>query len=559
MTGAQAIMESLVQAGVTVIFGYPGGAIMPAYDALFDYKDKIKHVLVRHEQAAAHAAEGYARITGEPGVCIATSGPGATNLVTGIADAMMDSVPIVCITGQVASSVIGSDAFQEADVIGITAPITKWSYQVSDAREIPKIIAKAFHIARSGRPGPVLIDITKDAQFGMMEFAYPEKIETPSYRPNYQPHTKQVELAAELLNKAERPLLLVGHGVFIAKAEDALRKLVEKGGFPAAFTLHGLSILPAKHPLNVGFLGMHGNYGPNILSNKADVILAVGMRFDDRVTGKLDGYLKNAKIIHIDIDPAEVNKNVSVDIPIVADARLALEALEKQIEKKSHEAWIEEFRACDKIEFEKVIRHEIHPEQGKIKMAEAVRTLSDLTNGEAVIVADVGQHQMIAARYYQYNKKNSYISSGGMGTMGFSLPAAMGVKFAAPEREVVSISGDGGFQMNIQEMATLYQENLPVKMVILNNTFLGMVRQWQQLFFEKRYSMTNMVNPDFVQVAKGFRIPGEKVEKREDLAGAYERMLAAKGPYLLEIIVENEDNVFPMVPSGASVDEVRLE
>src|SRR3989344_961856 len=559
LTGSQAVMESLLKENVKVIFGYPGGAIMPVYDALYDYMDRIIHVLVRHEQGAAHAAEGYGRITGEPGVCLATSGPGATNLVTGIADAMMDSVPIVCITGQVASHLVGSDAFQEADVMGITAPITKWNYQITDANEIPEVFSKAFHIAKTGRPGPVLIDITKDAQFATFDFSYPKEVKMESYQPTTHPHPKQIELAAELLNKAERPYILAGHGVIIAKAEKDLIRLAEKGGIPVAQTLHGVSIFPTAHPLHVGFLGMHGNYGPNILSNKADVVLAVGMRFDDRVTGRLKDYLPEAKIIHIDIDPAELNKNVKAEIPIVADAKLAIQALEKAMKKNSHKEWVHEFRKCYKIEEKKVIENECSPKKGKIKMGEAIVKINELTRGEAIIVADVGQHQMMAARYTKYTKPNSFITSGGMGTMGFALPAAMGAKFAAPNREVICITGDGGVQMNIQELATLAQESLPVKIVILNNNYLGMVRQWQELFFKKRYSMTKMTNPDFVAVAKGFYLNAEKVEKRAELTGALKRMLKSKKPYLLDIKVEKEQNVFPMIATGASVEEVRLE
>jgi len=573
LTGSQAVMESLLKENVKVIFGYPGGAIMPVYDALYDYMDRIIHVLVRHEQGAAHAAEGYGRITGEPGVCLATSGPGATNLVTGIADAMMDSVPIVCITGQVASHLVGSDAFQEADVMGITAPITKWNYQITDANEIPEVFSKAFHIAKTGRPGPVLIDITKDAQFATFDFSYPKEVKMESYQPTTHPHPKQIELAAELLNKAERPYILAGHGVIIAKAEKDLIRLAEKGGIPVAQTLHGVSIFPTAHPLHVGFLGMHGNYGPNILSNKADVVLAVGMRFDDRVTGRLKDYLPDAKIIHIDIDPAELNKNVQVEIPIVADAKNAIQALNKEIKKRSHSAWIKEFQKCYQLEEKKVIQNECDPKKGKIKMGEAIYKLNELTKGEAIIVADVGQHQMMAARYAKFVKPNSFITSGGMGTMGFALPAAMGAKYAllhppngqvsdgkaSLDREVICITGDGGVQMNIQELATLAQENLPVKIVILNNDFLGMVRQWQELFFKKRYSMTKIKNPDFVTVAKGFYLQAEKVEKREELMGALKRMLKSKGPYLLDIKVEKEQNVFPMIATGASVDEVRLE
>lgn len=559
LTGSQAVMESLLHEKVEVIFGYPGGAIMPIYDALYDYMDRIKHVLVRHEQGAAHAAEGYGRITGEPGVCMATSGPGATNLVTGIADAMMDSIPMVCITGQVASHLVGSDAFQEADVMGITAPITKWNYQIIDPKEIPEIMAKAFHIAKTGRPGPVLIDITKDAQFATFDFSYPKEMKIESYQPTTHPHPKQIELAAELLNKAERPYILAGHGVIIAKAEKDLIRFAEKTGIPVAETLHGISIFPTGHALFAGFLGMHGNYGPNVLSNKADVVLAIGMRFDDRVTGRLKDYLPNAKVIHIDIDPAELNKNVKAEIPIVADAKNAILALEKKVKKNSHEKWVNEFKKCDEIENKQIIQKECNPKSGEIKMAEAICRLNDQTKGEAIIVADVGQHQMMAARYTKFTKPNSFITSGGMGTMGFGLPAAMGAKFAEPGRQVVCITGDGGIQMNIQELATLAQENCAVKIIILNNRFLGMVRQWQELFFGKRYSMTTMKNPDFVAVAKGFYIDAEKVEKRKDLDAAIKRMLKSKKPYLLEIMVEQENNVFPMIATGASVEEIRLK
>ncbi len=559
LTGSQAVMESLLNEKVKVIFGYPGGAIMPIYDALYDYTDRIKHVLVRHEQGAAHAAEAYGRITGEPGVCMATSGPGATNLVTGIADAMMDSVPIVCITGQVHSALVGTDAFQEADVMGITAPITKWNYQITDPKEIPEIMAKAFHIAKTGRPGPVLIDITKDAQFATFDFSYPKEMRIESYQPTTHPHPKQIELAAELLNKAKTPYILAGHGVIIAKAEKDLIRLAEKTGIPVAETLHGISIFPTGHKLFAGFLGMHGNYGSNVLANKADVVLAIGMRFDDRVTGRLKDYLPNAKVIHIDIDPAELNKNVKAEIPIVADAKNAILALEKKVKKNSHAEWLQEFKKCDEIEQDKIIKKECNPKKGEIKMAEAICRLNNQTNGEAIVVADVGQHQMMAARYTKFTKPNSFITSGGMGTMGFGLPAAMGAKFAAPNRQVICITGDGGIQMNIQELATLAQENCAVKIIILNNRFLGMVRQWQELFFNKRYSMTTMRNPDFITVAKGFYIDAEKVEKREDLDSALKRMLKSKKPYLLEVMVEQENNVFPMISTGASVEEVRLE
>lgn len=533
---------------------------MPIYDALYDYMNdgRIKHVLVRHEQGAGHAAEGYGRMTGDPGVCMVTSGPGATNLVTAIADAMMDSVPMVCISGQVDSSVIGTDAFQEADVIGITAPVTKWNYQVTKAHEIPEVMAKAFHIARTGRPGPVLVDITKDAQFEMMEFSYPDNMTLQSYQPTTVPHRRQIETAARHLDNAERPLILVGQGVQIAKAQKELQSFLEKGGFPAAFTLHGLSALHSGHPLHVGFLGMHGNYAPNKLSNKADVVLAIGMRFDDRVTGRLSDYLNDAIIIHIDIDPAELNKNVPADVPIVADAKIALQELTKSIKKNTHSDWLGKFEELYESEKQKVIRNDTHPKTGEIKMAEVVTLISEMTKGEAVVVSDVGQHQMITARYYRFAKPNSWISSGGMGTMGFGLPAAVGAKFARPEQEVISISGDGGIQMNIQEFTTLAQEQLPVKVIILNNGFLGMVRQWQQLFFQKRYSMVHIQSPDFVVVANGCGLESSRVAERRDLKRELEKMLRHKGPYVLEIKVEQEENVFPMIPTGSSVDEIRL-
>lgn len=561
ITGSKAVLESLLHENVTVIFGYPGGAIMPIYDSLYDYVNakKIRHILVRHEQGAGHAAEGWGRITGEPGVVFATSGPGATNLVTALGDAMMDTVPIVCITGQVTSSVIGTDAFQEADVVGVTAPVTKWNYQITQAEEIPYIMKKAFHIARTGRPGPVLIDITKDAQFHTFDFEYPKSINLKSYRPTIHPHMRQIELAAQLLNNAKQPLILAGHGIHISRAYEVLLKIAEKGDIPVALTLHGLSAFPNDHRLYAGFLGMHGNYGPNVLSNKADVVLAVGMRFDDRVTGKLSDYLTLAKVIHIDIDPAELNKNVKTEVPIVADAKSALNELVKYIKKQKHAIWVEAFKICDKKEKNIIWDKECNPKYGKIKMAEAVSSISKATHGDAIVVSDVGQHQMIAARYFKFKIRNSFHSSGGMGTMGFGLPAAIGIKTASPNREVICVSGDGGIQMNIQELGTIAQEKMPVKIVILNNGFLGMVRQWQELFFNKRYSIVNMQSPNYIEVAKAYGITGEKVEKREELVGAIHRMLQSKEPFLLEILVEQEGNVFPMVTSGASVSEVRLE
>ncbi|GIV33477.1 MAG: acetolactate synthase [Chitinophagales bacterium] len=559
ITGSEAVILSLLEEGVDTIFGYPGGAIMPIYDALYHYRHKINHILVRHEQGAAHAAQGYARVTGKPGVCFATSGPGATNLITGIADAQIDSTPMVCITGQVPVHLLGTDAFQETDVIGISMPVTKWNYRVTRPEEIPWAIAQAFYIARTGRPGPVLIDIAKNAQFGTLEYSYKKCTGIRSYRPFPQPREEDIKAAADLINRAKRPYLLFGHGVLIAKAEKELQQLIEKAGIPAASTLLGLSALPCDHPLYVGFLGMHGNYGPNILTNKCDVLIAVGMRFDDRVTGDLKTYAKQAKVIHIEIDPAEIDKNVKTTVGIHADAKDALHALLPLVKKNQHPEWLRAFRECDKTEYEKVIRHACFPEKGKIRMAEVIHQLSEKTRGEAIIVTDVGQHQMIATRYYKFKKPHSNISSGGLGTMGFALPAALGAKIGQPQREVIAIIGDGGFQMTMQEMATIFQTQAAVKIIILNNEFLGMVRQWQQLFFENRYSFTEMINPDFIQLSKAFGIEAHSISDRKDIAWSLDKLLDHKGPYLLEVKVEKEENVFPMVPSGASVSDVRLE
>jgi len=561
ISGSQAVIESLLHEKVTIIFGYPGGAIMPIYDALYDYTQskKIRHILVRHEQGAGHAAEGWGRVTGEPGVVFATSGPGATNLVTALGDAMMDSVPMVCITGQVSSEVIGTDAFQEADVIGVTAPVTKWNYQITNTSEIPYIFKKAFHIARSGRPGPVVIDITKDAQFNLLEFEYPKMIKLKSYNPTTEPHMLQIEAAANLLNAAKRPLILAGHGIHISRAHKELLRVANFSDIPVAVTLHGISSFPTDHRLYAGFLGMHGNYGPNLLSNKADVVLAVGMRFDDRVTGRVSDYLIDAKIIHIDIDPAELNKIIKVEVPIVADVKPALSALAKLLKKQKHDDWVSKFHDANIVEKKQVWDLECDPSRGKIRMAEVVSRISDLTCGNAIIVSDVGQNQMIAARYFNFKIPNSFHSSGGMGTMGYGLPTAMGVKAALPNKQVISISGDGGIQMNIQELGTIAQESMPVKIVILNNGFLGMVRQWQELFFDRRYSMTNIKSPDFIKVATAYGIEGRSISDRKDLNGAISKMLKHNGPYLLEIKVEKEENVFPMVATGAAVSEVRLK
>lgn len=561
INGSHAVIQSLIAEGVETIFGYPGGAIMPVYDAIYDYQDQVNHILVRHEQGAAHAAEGFARITGEVGVCLVTSGPGATNLVTGIADAIIDSTPMVCIVGQVASHLLGTDAFQETDVMGVTIPITKWNYQITNADEVPEIIAKAFYIAKSGRPGPVLIDITKDAQQKLMTrpFVHKKCEKLVSYHPRLSPKDEQVAAAAKLINNAKRPFLFFGHGVQIANAEAELIQFIEKTDIPAASTLLGLSSVSCDHPNYVGWLGMHGNYGTNVLTNQCDVIIAVGMRFDDRVTGDLSRYAKQAKVVHIEIDPAEIDKIVKADAPVVGDAKRALEMLLPLVKENNHEAWREEFKRYDAIEDQKITQPELAPTTEKIKMAEVIRTLSDKTKGEAVIVADVGQHQMMTARYYQFKKANSFITSGGLGTMGFALPASFGAKVGAPDREVVAIIGDGCFQMTIQELGTIAQSGLPVKIIILNNNFLGMVRQWQQLFHQKRYSFVELQNPDFITIAKGFGIDGHTCGARENLNHSLDKMLASDKPYLLEVLVEKEENVFPMVPTGACVADIRLE
>ncbi|HPT21314.1 MAG TPA: biosynthetic-type acetolactate synthase large subunit [Bacteroidales bacterium] len=558
VTGAEALLRCLIEEGTDTIFGYPGGAIMPIYDKLLNYEDKLHHFLARHEQGAAHAAQSYSMVTGKPGVCFATSGPGATNLVTGIANAFLDSVPVVFITAQVVSNLIGTDAFQETDIIGVSMPVTKWNCQVKKSADIPETIAKAFYIATSGRPGPVLVDITKDAQFEELSFRYKKCTYIRSYNPKIPLHTKAIESAAIMINHAERPLILAGHGVLMSKAENELREFAEKTGIPVALTLMGLSAFPSDHRLFAGMLGMHGNYGPNILTNKADLIIAVGMRFDDRVTGDLNKYAKKASVIHIEIDEAEINKNVMVDVEINNDAKDALKYLIPLVNKNSFEPWIREFRIHDKTEYDKVIKPEIKPGSGEIRMGEVVNLVSDMTKGDAIIVTDVGQNQMQVARYYKFSQPNSLVTSGGMGTMGFGLPAAIGAKIGKPDKQVIVFTGDGGFQMTIQELGTILHYNVPVKIILLNNNYLGMVRQWQDMFFKKRYASTELVNPDFIMIANGFNIPAKKITAREELKDALIEMLAAKGPYLLDINVEKEGNVFPMVEPGSSVSEIRL-
>ena len=558
ISGAEAVVHSLLNEDVDLIWGYPGGAIMPVYDEFYKFQDKLQHILARHEQGAIHAAQGYARSSGKVGVAIATSGPGATNLVTGIADAQIDSTPIVCVTGQVPSHLLGSDAFQETDIIGISMPVTKWNYQITKASEIPEIFAKAFYIAKSGRPGPVLIDITKDAQFELFDFKYSKCKGIRSYNPLPTISDDSIDNAAKLINNAKKPLIVWGQGVILGNAEKEFRDFVEKSGIPAAWTILGLSALPTSHDLNVGMVGMHGNYGPNVLTNKCDLLIAVGMRFDDRVTGDPKTYASQAKIIHLDIDPAEINKNIIVDVPVIGDCKDSLKLITSKIEKKSHGKWISKFDDLMKIEFEKVIRSDLNPSKDGLTMGESIIAINEYTKGDAIIVTDVGQHQMVACRYANFISSKSNITSGGLGTMGFALPAAMGAKMGALNREVVAVIGDGGYQMTIQELGTIFQLQIPVKIVILNNDFLGMVRQWQQLFFDKRYASTEMINPDFVAIAKGYYIDSERVKDRKDLKPAVERMIKSKKPYVLEICVEKENNVFPMIPSGASVSDIRL-
>ena len=558
ISGAEAVVRSLLREGADLAYGYPGGAIMPIYDELYKYQDKLQHVLTRHEQGAIHAAQGFARVSGKVGVCLATSGPGATNLITGIADAQIDSTPLVCITGQVASHLLGNDAFQETDVISISAPVTKWNIQVTRSQDIPAAIAKAFYIAKSGRPGPVLIDITKDAQLGDLDYSYDKCTSVRSYKPVPKTDIEQVKAAAELINSAKKPFIVFGQGVILGEAEAEFKAFIEKAGIPSAWTVLGLSALPTEHYLNVGMVGMHGHYGPNKLTNECDVLIAVGMRFDDRVTGSLNTYAKQAKVVHFEIDPAEVDKNVKADVAVLGDSKDTLGKILPFINENKHDAWHNEFKKHWETEVEAVIDPQLNPTKEGLTMGEVINQVNKETHGDAIIVSDVGQHQMFTVRYADFTKTRSNVTSGGLGTMGFALPAAIGAKMGAPEREVVAYIGDGGYQMTCQELGTILQTGVAVKIVVLNNEYLGMVRQWQQLFFDKRYASTTMVNPDFIKLAEAYDIQAQKVSKREDLAGAVKEMIASDKSYFLEVMIEKEDNVFPMVPTGACVSEVRL-
>jgi len=559
LSGSRIILEAFLNEGVKTVFGYPGGAIIPIYDALYDYRETLKHILVRHEQAAVHAAQGLARVSGEVGVVLATSGPGATNLVTGLADALLDNTPLVCITGQVFEHLLGTDAFQEIDVMNVTSPVTKWNYQVTDANELPEVLAKAFYIAKSGRPGPVLVDVTKNAQLQSVDYkGYSPCNSLRSYRPDPDPCFESIEKAAQLINEAERPFIIAGQGIMLGKAEKEFLEFAEKSGIPVAWTVLGMSAVPTDHPQAVGMVGMHGNYGPNILTNECDVLIAVGMRFDDRVTGKLDQYAKQAKIIHLDIDKAEINKNVKVDVPVLGNCKHTLPFLTKWIVKREYPEWHERFKNCHEIESINLINTELFPEEGEITMGEVIRYLNEMTKGEAVIVTDVGQHQMATCRYSKFKNPRTNVTSGGLGTMGFCLPAAIGASYAETGRPVIAVMGDGGAQMNIQELGTIMQYHPEVKILILNNCYLGMVRQWQELFHEERYSSVDIQSPDFVQVAKGYNIPGNRVSERKDLKWAIREMLDHKGSFLLEVMTGKEHNVFPMIPQGKSVSEIVL-
>lgn len=559
ITGAEALMRSLEYQGVNTLFGYPGGSIMPVFDALYDHRDSLNHILVRHEQGAAHAAQGYARVSGQVGVCLVTSGPGATNTITGIADAMIDSTPIVVIAGQVGTGFLGTDAFQEVDLVGITQPISKWSYQIRRAEDVPWAVARAFYIARSGRPGPVVLDFAKNAQVETMEYV-PTKLDfVRSYVPVPEKDNSVIRKAADLINQAERPLVLVGQGVELGHAQAVLQAFIEKADLPVGCTLMGLSALPTAHRLNKGMLGMHGNLGPNVQTNHCDVLIAVGMRFDDRVTGNLANYAKQAKVIHFDIDPAEIDKNVKADIAVLGDCKETLAAVTQWLKPASHQAWLDSFQPYEELEEERVIHKELHPEGAELSMGEVVRAVSEATHHQAILVTDVGQNQMMAARYFKYSQQRSIVTSGGLGTMGFGLPAAIGATFGRPDRTVCVFMGDGGLQMNMQELGTVMEQEAPVKIILLNNNYLGNVRQWQAMFFQHRYSFTPMVNPDYMKIAAAYNIPSRRVLKREELAAAIHEMLATDGPFLLEACVEEEGNVMPMTPPGGTVSQMLLE
>jgi len=559
ISGAEAMMRSLEHAGVDVLFGYPGGAIMPTYDALYDHKVTLNHILVRHEQAAVHAAQGYARVSGKTGCCIVTSGPGAMNTITGIADAMVDSTPLVVICGQVGAGMLGTDAFQEVDVVGVTQPISKWNYQIRRAEDIAWAVARAFYIANSGRPGPVVLDFTKNAQTAMIDYE-PQVVDfIRSYNPAPQPADGAIEKAAEMINKSVKPFMLVGQGVELAGAREELLALCEKAQIPYGTTFLGLSAAPTEHPLNMGRLGMHGNLAPNVMTNQCDLLIAVGMRFDDRVTGNLKAYAKQAKIIHFEIDPSEVNKNVKVDLSVLGNCKDTLAAVEKLVEPATHPSWIEGFKPYADKEYSKVINPALNPTEGPLLMGEVVRKVSEAANNEAILVTDVGQNQMFACRYFKFTKPRSIVTSGGCGTMGFGIPAAIGATFGAPDRTVCMFAGDGGFQMTIQELGTIMEQQCPVKMIMLNNNFLGNVRQWQYMFFDKRYSFTPMTNPDYEKIASAYGIPCRTVIDRKDLDAAIREMLDTKGPFLLQCAIKEEENVLPMTPPGGNVDEMLLE
>ena len=558
ISGAQALIKALLNEGVDTIFGYPGGAIIPVFDAMYDFYNDFKYVLTRHEQGAIHSAQGYARVSGKPGVCIVTSGPGATNTITGIGDAMLDNTPLVVITGQVGKSLLGTDAFQEIDVVGITQPITKWSYQIRDEKEIAWAVARAFYIANNGRPGPVVLDFAKNAQTALVDFK-PEKCNfIRSYIPTLPLKTEKAEKAAELINNAKKPLALVGHGVTIGKAEEELKAFLEIADIPAAWTMLGESAMSTDYPLNKGMLGMHGNIGPNIKTNECDLLIAIGMRFDDRITGDLNTYAKQAKVIHFDIDPAEINKNVKADVAILGNVKETLPAVTKLLNKNEHKEWIASFDEYDKKEYDSVINKEVYPTEGPVKMGEVVRKISDATNRKAILVTDVGQNQMAAIRYFQFTEKRSVVTSGGAGTMGFGIPAAIGAKIAAPERTVCLFCGDGGFQMTMQELGTIMQENLGIKMIIMNNNFLGMVRQWQELFYNERYSSTPLVNPDFTTIASAYGIKSRLVNEREELDGAIGEMLSDDKSFLLIVNVDMKELIYPMIPAGSSVTNILI-